>query len=116
MEDYQTELFSGFTGIAEAALDVNNNRETGVSMVAAKRSDFVWAIRVAKLSKGVLDREWSHATFAKGASFSIHDDEDQGDQLVEALAKEGLKDVGKVSIGKDADHVFLFQSGLDALT
>lgn len=60
-------------------MDANVNRETGTSTAAAKRSDFVWAIRVAKISKGVLDGEWSHATFAKGALFGLDDDEDKGE-------------------------------------
>lgn len=104
---------SGFAGVAEASLDVNVNRETIQATAAAKRSDFVWAIRVAKISKGVLDGEWSHATFAKGASFGLNHDEDQGGQLVDALAKEGFKEVGKVNIDKDTDHVFLVQQDLN---
>jgi hypothetical protein len=61
---------------------------------------------LAKISKGVLDGEWSHTTFSKGASFGINDDEDQGDQLVKALENEGLKGIEKVTVGKDTD-VFL---------
>lgn len=81
----------------------------GTSTAAMKRSDFVWAIRLAKISKGVLDRKWSHATFSKGASFGVNDGEDLGDQLVEALAEEGIKGIEKVSIGKSVNHVFLVQ-------
>lgn len=110
----QLTFIRGIAGIAEASLDANVNRETGTSTAAARRSDFVWAIRVAKVSKGVLDGEWSHTTFAKGASFGLNEDKDEGEQLVEALAREGFEDVGKVSIDKDKGHVFLIQSDLGA--
>ncbi|KAH6886997.1 hypothetical protein B0T10DRAFT_539197 [Thelonectria olida] len=96
----------GVSGVSELKADVNFNYETGTSTTTQKRSDFVWAIRLAKISKGVLDRQWSHATLSKGASFGVNEEEDQGDSLVKALENEGLEGIEKVTVGKDTD-VFL---------
>lgn len=50
-------------------------------------SDFVWAVRLAKISKGFLDREWSYSTFSKGATYGLED----GKGVTESLSKEGIR-------------------------
>lgn len=32
-------------------------------------TDFVWALRLARIEKGVLDSSWSQETYSKGATF-----------------------------------------------
>ncbi|KAK3385681.1 hypothetical protein B0H63DRAFT_186496 [Podospora didyma] len=55
--------FSGNTGISS---------ESRVTMSQDAMSDFVWAVRLAKISKGVFDRTWSHSThYSEGAAFGL---------------------------------------------
>ncbi|KAH7311133.1 hypothetical protein BKA65DRAFT_363106, partial [Rhexocercosporidium sp. MPI-PUGE-AT-0058] len=58
-------------GIVEAAIDLGSNNDETISKTATKATDFVWAIRLAKISNGWLDREWDWETFSKGATFTI---------------------------------------------
>lgn len=37
--------------------------------------DFVWAIRLARIHKGVLHRDWSVSTHSKKATFAAEEDE-----------------------------------------
>jgi len=97
---------SEFPGVAELSLDASLTHETGTSSAAERRSDFVWAVRLAKIKKGILDGEWSHTTFAKGASFGIGEEEGDGENLVKALEEEGLTGIKEADVGQD-DDVFL---------
>ncbi|KAI8951381.1 hypothetical protein F4801DRAFT_578588 [Xylaria longipes] len=95
-------------GIAEASVEITSKLEASNSTIAQKRSDFVWAIRLAKISKGLLDAEWSHSTYSKGASFGVGD-RDIGSEIVGALIAEGIDGVEKLEkpvIDKNND-VFL---------
>ncbi|RYC64981.1 hypothetical protein CHU98_g1181 [Xylaria longipes] len=95
-------------GIVEASVEITSKLEASNSTIAQKRSDFVWAIRLAKISKGLLDAEWSHSTYSKGASFGVGD-RDIGSEIVGALIAEGIDGVEKLEkpvIDKNND-VFL---------
>lgn len=92
-------------------MDINISPETRVSSTAQKTTDFVWALRLAKISKGFIDREWSHETFSKGATFGLDDDRvELGKQIIEALEGEGLRGLEKVNVKPD-DDVFVLNSG-----
>lgn len=56
-------------------------------------SDFIWAIRVAKISKGVFDSKWSVKTFSKGATFGT---EQTLHSVENVLSEEGIKAAEKI--------------------
>lgn len=71
---------------------------------AQRITDFVWAVRLAKISKGLIDRKWTHETISRGATFAVDDNEaDKGRNIVDALRREGLEVVlaTDVQIGSD---------------
>jgi hypothetical protein len=95
--------------IAEAGIDMSVSSEMRVSSAAQKTTDFVWALRLAKISMGLIDREWSHKTFSKGATFGLDDDAELGKQIIEALESEGLRGLERVDVKPD-DDVFVLNS------
>ncbi|KAK3329198.1 hypothetical protein B0H66DRAFT_540418 [Apodospora peruviana] len=66
---------SGVIGV-QAGMEVFKDSETLISQNSM--SDFVWAVRLAKITKGVLDTTWSHMRYySKAATFSLEVDEDE---------------------------------------
>jgi hypothetical protein len=94
-------------------MDVSVSSETGSSSTGQKATDFVWALRLAKISKGFIDKEWSHQTFSKGATFGLDDEAGRGNQIVQTLEAEGLKGLEEVNIKPD-DEVFILGSYRDS--
>jgi hypothetical protein len=94
-------------------MDVSVSSESGISSTGQMATDFVWALRLAKISKGFIDKEWSHETFSKGATFSLDDEAEHGKQIIEALEAEGLEGLEKVNIRPD-DDVFVLGSCRDS--
>ncbi|KAK8104730.1 uncharacterized protein PG998_011763 [Apiospora kogelbergensis] len=84
-----------FPSIAEAGIGLGAGRSISSSQSASQWTDFVWAIRLAKVSQGLLDRSWSHATVFKGATLGLeetpNDAEGRAAGVVEELAREGLE-------------------------
>ena len=72
-------------------------REAHNTSSAQKLTDFVWAVRLAKISKGILDRQWTHETVASGATFDVNDGETSADKVARILEKNGL---GSLSVPK----------------
>jgi hypothetical protein len=105
-------LYSGFAGIAEVAIEggvSTENTVSSISSTAQQTTDFVWAVRLAKISKGFLDRKWTHDVFSRGATFGLGQDMKMGEHIVEALEEEGFGGMKTPSIGPD-DGVFIIQS------
>jgi hypothetical protein len=63
----------------------------------------VWAVRLAKISKGLIDREWSHETFSNGATFGLGDESGKGLRILDALRKEGFEGIERVDAEVDGD-------------
>lgn len=85
------------------------SNETEVLSDAQKSTDFVWAVRLAKISKGLFDRKWWPETVSDGATFGLDIEADEGQQVVDALQAEGLRvaDVTNVKKMKAKDEVFV---------
>ncbi|RAH79508.1 hypothetical protein BO86DRAFT_411496 [Aspergillus japonicus CBS 114.51] len=97
---------SGIAGLAEAGFDGSLATETHLSNTAQQATDFVWAVRLAKISKGVVDRRWSHRTFSRGATFGVEQDKDVKRQLVDALKEEGVHGLNVQHVD-EGDEVFI---------
>ncbi|KAK3317158.1 hypothetical protein B0T19DRAFT_435967 [Cercophora scortea] len=87
--------------IAELDFNLDFSTEKAVSMAWEQETDFVWAIRVAKISKGFLDREWSFETFSQGAVFELGQQEVHEKGVKERLATEGLTSVEMIDAGEE---------------
>jgi len=59
-------------------------------------NDFVWAVRLAKIHKGVLHRDWSVYTYTKRATFGAGQDEVD---VAEVLSNEGFANFTVVEDG-----------------
>jgi hypothetical protein len=103
--DYCSEL----PAIVELGFDVNMKRDEEISMNAHKTSDFVWAVRLTKISKGLIDRQWSVETFSSGATFGINDGAKKGQVIINTIRAEGFESIEiekEVDIEAD-DEVFI---------
>ncbi|KAH9243275.1 hypothetical protein K456DRAFT_1880681 [Colletotrichum gloeosporioides 23] len=76
--------------IAEFGGQIGSSQSHSMSSSAHQTTDFVWAVRLAKISKGLIDRKWTHKTLSRGATFGL-DDVDSGGTAAEALRQEGLR-------------------------
>ncbi|KAH7186195.1 uncharacterized protein B0J16DRAFT_400187 [Fusarium flagelliforme] len=75
-------------GIATFTATANLNREASQKSSGTYTGDFIWAIRLAKVHKGLLMRHWSVAVHTERATFNS----EEGDADIEgALKEEGLE-------------------------
>ena len=100
---------SEFPLIAEFGVDVARSKQLDITATAQKTTDFVWAVRLAKVSKGLLDRQWSHETFSSGATFGLDEELEDAQRLYDALNKEGFVSIEKVEFGGN-DEVFIIDT------
>jgi len=104
---------SEFSTIAEARVNGSISSDGCISSSAQKVTDFVWAIRLAKISKGLLDREWFHETFSKGATFGLGGEMELGEKIRKTLESERLLGLERVNVVTD-DDIFVVQKRLEA--
>jgi hypothetical protein len=98
-----------FPAIAEVGMDVRRPSPTEVYSTAQKTTDFVWALRLTKISKGFIDRTWSHEPFSEGATFGLDgSDAEPGKHIIEALEGEGFLGLEKVETNPGED-VFILE-------
>ncbi|KAI8273796.1 Aminotransferase FUM8 [Colletotrichum sp. SAR 10_98] len=71
-------------GIASADIGTNNSRECETTIKAAEQSDFVWAVRLAKVHKGFLRTDWSIGPYTKKATFEDTDGKIDVESIVSA--------------------------------
>ncbi|KAI0860595.1 hypothetical protein F4860DRAFT_478939 [Xylaria cubensis] len=70
------EVVAGASSIAAAggSFDISSSKESSSS---GQVDDFIFAVRVAKITKGLLDKTWCWATMSEGATFSADDRSDE---------------------------------------
>lgn len=104
---------SEFPAIAEVGVELGVSKETEVSSTAKKVTDFVWAIRLAKVTKGLVDRQWSNETFSKGATFGLGNEKEMGKQIADALRGEGIGAVEGADSIDASDEAFIIGAQSD---
>lgn len=57
-------------------------------MSAQKSSDFVRAMRLAKIWKNNTEKDWDFRTVSKGATFSLDDEKQWKDEIQQILSQE----------------------------
>ncbi|EEU40416.1 uncharacterized protein NECHADRAFT_76657 [Fusarium vanettenii 77-13-4] len=94
----------GVAGIAEASVQGGFSSGTSTSTSAKNTHDFVWAVRLSKITKGLFDKKWSNKTFSEGATFNM---EKRGRSIESILLDEGLEDCEVFMMENDDDEVSL---------
>ncbi|KAL6832174.1 hypothetical protein V8C40DRAFT_238036 [Trichoderma camerunense] len=92
--------------IAKVGFKLSGSSETEISSTGQKTTDFVWAVRLAKITKGLIDRRWSHETLSKGATFGLDGGEESAQDIIDALQDEGLESATEANF-EMADDVFV---------
>ncbi|KAJ8133553.1 hypothetical protein O1611_g69 [Lasiodiplodia mahajangana] len=97
----------GVSGIAGIGGGFDVSSEKG-SLSSQEVDDFVFAIRVAKVTKGFLDRSWSWATLSEGATFGAGDSSKQKIESIKSqLEAIGYRDNRIIGMEDHADEVFV---------
>ena len=78
---------SGIATIADARIGFENVRESSRAIGGTHTDDFVWAVRLARIHKGILHRDWSVSTYTKRATFNAEEDEVD---VAAVLSNEGV--------------------------
>lgn len=60
-------------------------------MSATYAHDFVWAVRLSKITKGFFDKVWTQKTFSKGATFNMNEGPESVENIKHILLDEGLR-------------------------
>lgn len=63
--------------VGEIGVSVDVGGEKGVGVEFKGASDFVWALRLTKISKGSFGKDWEMETFSKGATYSLGKEEER---------------------------------------
>lgn len=99
-------------GLAEAGIDGSLSTEAHISSTLQQSTDFIWAVRLAKISKGLLDRRWSYRTFSHGATFASEQNAEEKREFIKALQEEGVNGLSVHGQG-DGDELFIVNTDLD---
>ncbi|KAG7418134.1 hypothetical protein Forpe1208_v005279 [Fusarium oxysporum f. sp. rapae] len=95
--------------VATMRATATNKRIASQRVSGEHPGDFIWAIRLAKIHKGLLMKDWSVDPYTKRATFASSDDSELNVQSV--LRDEGLE--GFTIVEDDTvDEVVIFDGGL----
>lgn len=81
-------LASNVADAASAGIAANKSDNKSTSMSSQKSSDFVWAVRLAKVWKGSTSKNWEFRTVSKGATFAMDDERSWRQDIQETLSQE----------------------------
>lgn len=85
--------------------DISGKKEFSSSQ---RVDDFVFAIRVAKVTKGVLDKDWSWATLSEGATFAAGDSPEERIKSIKTqLEANGHGHAQTIGLEGNAEEVFI---------
>ncbi|KAK2023034.1 hypothetical protein LX32DRAFT_628892 [Colletotrichum zoysiae] len=86
--EYGVGLEAELPAIASARVGPIFSREGETTMSTERQSDFVWAVRLAKVHKGLVMKDWSVNPYTKKATFNNADGKVD---VEETLSAEGVK-------------------------
>ncbi|EXF80232.1 hypothetical protein CFIO01_11512 [Colletotrichum fioriniae PJ7] len=100
----QAGLGAGFSGVADVGFNIDHSSENNLTLSSGHVSDFVWAVQVIKIRKGIMDPTWNREIYSKGSTFT-----DSGAALIEmkdTLRKEGVANKKMIAPG-DGSEIFV---------
>ncbi|KAI9687321.1 MAG: hypothetical protein M1822_002364 [Bathelium mastoideum] len=90
---------------ASGKFDVSGEKKISFSQQV---NDFVFAVQVAKVTKGILNKDWSWATLSEGATFAAGDNiEERIKSIKTQLGKNGLGHTQTIGLEDGAKEVFV---------
>lgn len=104
--------------LVDVGFNINMEKDEEVSTNAHKTSDFVWAVRLAKISKGLIDRKWSLESVSSGATFGLDDGSDRSQLIIDSVKAEGFEsiEIEKEVVDSEADdEVFMISVDRESL-
>ncbi|KAF4447233.1 hypothetical protein F53441_9220 [Fusarium austroafricanum] len=99
----------GVAGIAEVSVEGGFSSTTSTSTAAKHTHDFVWAVRLSKITKGLFDKKWSKKTYSRGATFDMKESETD---IQTMLSDEGLMTTEVLTVEADEaglEHILQLQ-------
>ncbi|PYI14538.1 hypothetical protein BO99DRAFT_394516 [Aspergillus violaceofuscus CBS 115571] len=95
------------TGLATVTATIKLARRATSRSEGTHQSDFVWAVRLAKIHKGWLARNWSMDPYTKGASCGVEKEEGEGEDpdVEKVLTEEGLSHFEIVTDGEAGEDL-----------
>jgi len=105
-------------GAADISASAERAKDTSTKQSWTKASDFVWAVRLTKIKKGLFedDDNWKMETAAKGATFSKGSGNDTEAKVEGDLVAEGLDLARDVTVLKDEGGDFVIIPNLGSPT
>jgi hypothetical protein len=100
-------------GVVDDGVHVDVKWSNGDGISFERATDFVWAVRLTKISKGVLSEGWTKETFVKGATFNLPE-EMPGDMVAKAQDVLGEEGVGDAQIYQDGEDMFVMLDELES--
>jgi hypothetical protein len=91
-------------GEVGASVDIGNKKSVTVEFGGV--SDFVWALKLTKVSKNLFGKDWEMETVSKGATYSLGKEEEGKVRVEDVLEEEGS------GVGKEAT---VFKVGEDEI-
>lgn len=95
-DTYCSAPYSDLAGLANANLSTTFSTSTEESRSADFQDDRVWAVRFAKVHKGLLRSRWMQTEVTAGAALDGGDDE--AEEPLKVLKHEGLENVEVVNL------------------
>lgn len=92
-------------GVAELRFIPSIKAEQSNCSESEELTDFVWALRLARINKGVLDSSWSQQTYSKGATFEARAPKID---IPDLLAEDGLSHVEVIGGEDSSAAAFVF--------
>ncbi|KAF4470197.1 hypothetical protein FALBO_2869 [Fusarium albosuccineum] len=77
----------GIASIAGVSLDAGTSSAESTSVCEKHSNEFVWAVRLSKITKGLFDKRWTDKTVSRGATFNL---KDSSDHIENVLLEEDL--------------------------
>ncbi|KAL6412127.1 hypothetical protein AUP68_04510 [Ilyonectria robusta] len=99
----------GVAGITEVTIDGGLSSGQSVSISATYAHDFVWAVRLSKITKGFFDKVWTQKTFSKGATFNMDEGPEGVENIKNILLDEGLpsNEVYAIDSEEEGDEIII---------
>lgn len=81
----------GIPTIIDASLSSDLRSGKTMSVSESHCNDFVWAVRLSKITRGLFDSKWSQKTFSRGATFDLSGRRDETEAFKDVLTEEGVE-------------------------
>lgn len=100
---------SDISSIATTNLDASRANKTETSNSAEIQGDRIWAVRFAKVHKGLLRSRWIQTEVTVGAA--LDGSEEEKEKVGDVLKNEGISDFGIVETTTEGQN-FVFVTGV----